>query len=373
MLPLVKSIVGASSRSTKTFEAESRIAVKRILRFTLWLLLAAAVVPLGSCAELALPPEQLSPNVEDVRASLEAPPDTSVAVVVNIAPTPTPAPTRESIADPQPAATAEQTIAQPLPTDGCRLAGQLVRSKWPSEVFGHLQPYAIYLPPCYGDENNQTRYPVIYLFHGWPMDENHWINLGVVSAAERLIGSGELPPFIIVMPRGDTDGIYNHTSGGDNSWEGAMVNELIPYIDRTYRTLRQRDYRAVGGISRGGVWSLEIAFRHPDLFASVGAHSAALSVNLAATDFDPLVLANTAPIDLLRIYIDSGDSDWTRDSSAKLSKLLEARHIPYTFTLGQGDHTDPYWASQVEAYLKFYAAPWKIEKVVQQQLSATAP
>jgi enterochelin esterase-like enzyme len=240
-------------------------------------------------------------------------------------------------------------------------------------VFGHPQTYRIYLPPCYDADGNTTRYPVIYLFHGWPFDERHWINLGVDKAADRLIMSGALPPFIIVLPRGDTDGIYNHTSGGDKSWEGVVVNELMPYIDTNYRTLAQRDYRAVGGISRGGVWSLEIAFRHPDLFSSVGAHSAALGVNEAGADVDPLDLVRTAPIDTLRIYLDSGTSDWTRSTTAQMSKLLDARHIPYTFILSPGDHLDSYWSSQVEAYLRFYAAPWKIEKVVQAQLAAQTP
>lgn len=350
--------------------------MRSIVRLAFWLVLVAAIVPLGSCAQLALAPEQLEPQVDALVDP--ATPDSSAEVIINVAPTPTPAPTSFPTETPLPTRTATPApratlVAQPLSTSDCRESGQLVRSKWPSKVFDGPHTYALYLPPCYENEGNRDKYPVIYLFHGWPMDENHWINLGVVGAADRLIHSGELPPFIIVMPRGDTEGIYNRTSGGDNSWEGAVVNEIVPYIDRTYRTLRQRDYRAIGGISRGGVWALEIAFRHADLFSSVGAHSAALSVNVAAPDFDPVDLVALAPIDGLRIFIDSGSSDWTRDTSAKMSKALEARHIPHTFTIGQGDHLDSYWSSQVEAYLKFYAAPWKVEKVVEQQLAAPTP
>ena len=352
---------------------ESGKAVKTVRRIVLWLVLVVAMIPSGSCAELALPPDQLYPAASQAIGPA-ATPDSNVEVIVNIAPTPTPAPTSEPTPTLQPTPTPRPTfVALPQPANGCRTTGQLNRGTWPSKVFGHKQAYAIYLPPCYDDEDNQTRYPVIYLFHGWPMDENHWIDLGAVAAADRLINSGELPPFIIVLPRGDTEGIYNRTSGGDNSWEGAMVNEFIPYVDANYRTLRQRDYRAIGGISRGGVWALEIAFRHPDLFASVGGHSAALSVNDAAPDFDPIDLASTAPIDSLRIYIDSGNSDWTRDTSAQMSRILDARHIPYTFNISPGDHLDSYWSTQVEAYLKFYAAPWKAEKVAQQLLASPTP
>ena len=349
--------------------------MKHVVRLAVWLLLVVALVPLGSCAQLAL----LPPTTQNTALAIEEPvdlatPDSTVEVIINVAPTPTPAP----IDTPEPTATAtpmprSTLVASPLSTSACRSNGQVVRNKWPSDVFGKPHEYAIYLPPCYDEANNKTRYPVIYLFHGWPMDENHWITLGVVAAADRLIQSGELPPFIIAMPRGDREGIYNRTSGGDKSFEGAMVNEFIPYIDKTYRTLRQSNYRAIGGISRGGVWALEIAFRHPELFSSVGAHSAALGVNDAATDFDPIDLISTAPIDSLRFYIDSGDVDWTRTTSAQLSKLLDARHIPHTYAIAPGDHLDSYWSTQIAAYLKFYAAPWKAEKVAQQLLASQTP
>lgn len=344
--------------------------MKSVMKLAVWLLLAAAVIPLGSCANLALSPIQ--PIVNTSPALDEpAPAPPNAEVIISIAPTP------EAVVESMPTALptipARATVAAGASlVTGCRSGGEVVRGKWPSKVFGGPHDYALYLPPCYDEEGNQARYPIIYLFHGWPMDENHWLELGIASAAARLINSGELPPFIIALPRGDREGVYNRTSGGANSWESAMIDEFIPYIERTYRVQRQRDDRAIGGISRGGVWALEIAFRHPELFASVGAHSAALSVNNAAAGFDPLDLAVTAPIEMMRIFIDAGDRDWTRDSARTLSRLLEARYIPHTYTLGVGEHVDSYWKSQVEAYLKFYAAPWKAEKLVQQQLGASA-
>ena len=357
-----------------------KILKVRILK--VWLLLVVAMVPLGSCAQLALLPTTrfASLTVDPLRVLKEDTESSPVDVIINLAPTPalpettpTPAGVEPPTVTPPPTAIAKAVVARSLPTNRCRANSQVVRGKWTSEVFGRAQEYALYLPPCYDEEGNTTHYPVIYLFHGWPMDENHWITLGVVGVADRLINSGELPPFIIALPRGDKEGIYNRTSGGDKSFEGAIANEFIPFIDRKYRTLPQSNYRAIGGISRGGVWALEIAFRHPDLFSSVGAHSAALGVNQAAADFDPFDLASTAPIETLRFFIDSGASDWTRTTSAQLSRLLDARHIPHTYTVAPGDHLDSYWATQVEAYLKFYAAPWKAEKVAQQVLAAPTP
>jgi enterochelin esterase-like enzyme len=240
-----------------------------------------------------------------------------------------------------------------------------------SDVVGRQQHYFVYLPPCY-DAGSDVRYPVVYLLHGIPMDERHWLDEGIVATADKLISSGELPPFIMVMPHGDYS-LYTDTSGGDKSFEGVFVNELIPAIDERFRTLADAEHRAIGGISRGGVWALEIAFTHPDLFDAVGGHSPALSVNRATTEFDPLALAKSAAIDQLRIFLDAGDQDWTRAGAQDLSKVLTDRYIPHTYTLGKGDHDYPYWASQVEAYLRFYGAPWKAEKVIEQLLAAQSP
>ncbi len=352
-----------------------------VLRATVWLLVSAFALSLSSCAELALPPEQLYPpqaaEVKNVSA------DTADEIVINIAPTPTPQPTEDPTATPLPTATvipANEPAVTPtsspiaavarLITSCAETKGTLKDGFFKSATLDRRQHYFIYLPPCYG-EDFATRYPVVYLFHGIPMDEHHWLDEGVVRAADRLIGSGELPPFLMVMPHGDSS-VYTNTSGGDKSFEGVVVNDLIPFIDSTYRTLADAEHRSIGGISRGGVWALEIAFTHPHMFNSVGGHSPALSVNQASGDYDPLTLAKSAPIDQLRIFLDAGDADWTRYETLDLSKVLDARHIPYTFTTGEGTHDYPYWASQVEAYLKFYGAPWKAEKIVDQLMSETA-
>jgi enterochelin esterase-like enzyme len=362
------------------------VEVKFALRFTVWLLLSVFVLSLSSCAELALPHEQLYPPLA---ASSIYPGE---GVIVNIAPTPSPAPTlmptetpdvRPTVTPllpptafptetPQPTLTVVPAVASVANLDNAcaETVGQLMDGYFNSEVVGRRQHYFVYLPPCYAADS-EIRYPVIYLLHGIPMDERHWLDEGVAAAADRLISSGELPPFIMVLPHGDSY-VYTDTSGGARSFEGVFVNELIPEIDGRFRTLTDAEHRAIGGISRGGVWALEIAFTHPDLFSAVGAHSPALAVNRATIEYDPLVLAKTAPIDKLRIFLDAGDRDWTRTETQNLSKLLAARYLPHTYTMGKGDHDYPYWASQVEAYLRFYGAPWKAEKIVERLLAEQA-
>lgn len=360
-----------------------------VLRLAAWVLVSAFALSLSSCAELALPPEKLYPVAQANVSSLIG---SNEGLIVNIAPTPSPAPsllptvtpilpptpdptsTPIPITDP-PAVASDPVTSTPRVAAVAKLnitcrepAGQLKDGYFSSTLLGKRQHYFVYLPPCY-TASNETRYPVVYLLHGIPMDERHWLDEGIVAVADKLFRSGELPPFIIVMPHGEGE-LYSDSSGGSKSWEGVFVNELLPAIDARYRTLADPEHRAIGGISRGGVWALEIAFTHPGLFDAVGGHSPALSVNRAGADYDPLTLAKTAPIDTLRIFLDAGDADWTRFATLDLSKVLDARNIPHTFTIGKGDHDYPYWASQVEAYLRFYGAPWKAEKIIQQQLSS---
>jgi enterochelin esterase-like enzyme len=361
--------------------------VKFPLRFAVWLLLSVFVLSLSSCAELALPREQLYSQLaassinpgEDIIVNIAATPSPAPAspptVMLDTRPTVTPLipPTSIPTEIPAPTATAAPAIASVGILDNvcAETAGQVMDGYFKSDVVGRRQHYFIYLPPCY-DTSSEVRYPVVYLLHGIPMDEQHWLDEGLVEAADKLFSSGELPPFIIVMPHGDY-ALYTNTSGGAKSFEGVFVNELVPAIDGRFRTLSDAKHRAIGGISRGGVWALEIALTHPELFDAVGGHSPALAVNRATDNYDPLVLARSASIDDLRIFLDAGDRDWTRAETQALGRILAERYIPHTYTVGKGDHDYPYWASQVESYLRFYGAPWKAEKVVEQLLAAQSP
>jgi enterochelin esterase-like enzyme len=198
------------------------------------------------------------------------------------------------------------------------------------------------------------------LLHGHPFDEEHWVRLGVDEVADDGIRSDAYPPLIIVMPDGDSSegGIYVNTSGGERSIEGLVVDELMPHIDATYQTRTDREARAIGGISRGGVWSLEIAFRHPDLFGAVGAHSPALSVNYPHPLYDPYSLAAEPGVKELRIYLDAGDVDWARTGTRRLHETLEEEGVAHEYVLGEGSHVDEYWSKMLPAYLAFYTAPW---------------
>ena len=258
---------------------------------------------------------------------------------------------------PAPTATTETTeLTTSTWLENYVLAGRIEQRSYPSSVTARQEPYRVYLPPGYDQQDR--RYPVLYLLHGWPYDESHWDLLGADEAADARIVDGRLNPFIIVMPGADSGGLYVTTSGGPGSFEEQLVNELMPHVDATYRTVQTREARAIGGISRGGVWSLEIGFRHPDAFAIVGAHSPALSANRAPSVYDPFTLLREPEVNGLRIYLSAGDADWARQATVNLQEALEEEGLNSQLAIHDGAHRDELWRGQVAEYIAFYAAGW---------------
>lgn len=283
----------------------------------------------------------------------ETPPPT-----LTLTPTPTPTATNTPTSTPTPTPTPTPTIT-PSPTPACtETRGQVEQLTYFSQTTGSEEAYRVYLPPCYDFPTQvDQRYPVLYLLHGWPYDDSHWDRLGADEAADVGFQADVLPPFIMIMPRG-REAPYIRTSGGERSFEGQIVNDLIPHVDATYRTRAEREDRAIGGISRGGVWALEISFLHSGLFAAVGAHSPALSVNLAPQPYDPFYLLGEPSVGLLRIYLDAGDADWAREGTQALHGALDKQGIAHEFVVHNGAHTNSLWEANMVEYLAFYTASW---------------
>jgi len=227
-------------------------------------------------------------------------------------------------------------------------------------MYGEKINYLVHLPPCY-EYYAERAYPVLYLFHGWPMDEQHWANLGLFDIADTWIVQKLVGPFIIVLPGVENpDGLYVNSSGGAQSFEGMIVAELLPRVDGMYRTIREPWARAVGGISRGGVWSLEIGLRNPELFEIVGGHSPALSLNRPYPAYDPYTLGrNGAPGQ--RLYLTAGDADWARAGAITLRDFLLESGADVTYQVHTGGHVDELWTLGLPDYVTYYTATWPQE------------
>jgi enterochelin esterase-like enzyme len=346
------------------------------LKEALIILLPALLILLSGCSSsnvasvqseaAMLPPTQTPP--EAISSSTDSPssiptPTMSAEPVLHSGQIPTAIartidtafPTKEPTPVPVPSPTA---TPEPSPTSKpCTGSGQIISGALSSETAG-VFPYRIYLPPCYGDE--ERVYPTLYMFPGNIHTDGIWDALGLDEAAEAAIQHGEIPPLLIVMTSGGT--LLNYTSGGPFSYESFILEEFIPYIEDEYCAWRDPAGRALGGISRGGYWSLEIAFRHPDQFISVGGHSASLYDLYGGPDLVPQSTGLANDLGNLRIYFDIGENDPLIYNLRKLHEDMEEVGREHVWVLNEGGHTDTYWASHVEEYIHWYAEPWSLQR-----------
>ena len=165
-----------------------------------------------------------------------------------------------------------------------------------SEILSEEVKYSIYLPAGY--DSSTRRYPVVYLLHGGGGNEISWIQWGEVDlAADRGIATRKIPPMIIVMPNAKLTR-YINDSKTKVRYEDMFIQELIPYIDKTYRTRTHKRYRGIAGQSMGGYGSLLIAMRHPNLFTACPAFSTwipAEGSKYYRKEYDLLQMARTLP------------------------------------------------------------------------------
>ncbi len=166
-----------------------------------------------------------------------------------------------------------------------------IRQRWyHSKVTNAWRRCFVYTPPDY-DTNTNTRYPVLYLQHGGGEDERGWITQGCVNfIMDNLIAEGKAKPMIIVMDNG------NVRAPGEGflasaTFEKIMINETIPMIDATYRTLTDRENRAMAGLSMGGLQTFNITMNNLDKFAWIGGFSGT-SVGPSVEPFDAKTIHN---------------------------------------------------------------------------------
>ncbi len=153
--------------------------------------------------------------------------------------------------------------------------GNVQKVLFPSKVGGNqLRPAYVYTPAGYGT-NKKQRYPVLYLQHGWGENETSWPVQGKTGIImDNLIAEGKALPFIVVMTYGMTNDIvfgqgFNRNAVADDFGK-VLVDELIPYIDSHFQTKAEKKYRAMAGLSMGGMETHSITLARPEVFGSYG-------------------------------------------------------------------------------------------------------
>ncbi len=253
-----------------------------------------------------------------------------------------------------------------------------------SKILNKEVKYSIYLPPDY--ETSQRSYPALYLLHGYSDDETGWIQFGEANIiADKLINDNTALPMVIIMPDGGVSWYVNDYKGKEK-WSDMFIQELIPFMESTYRIRSKKEFRAISGLSMGGYGSLHIAMRYPEMFSCCVAFSSGTFTNeeivkqddkeyenyfgflfgegLKGKDrispnwkkFSPLDILEEQSIDKLktvRWYIDCGDDDFLYRGNSELHVKMRELGIPHEYRVRDGVHSWVYWRTGLPEGLKF--------------------
>lgn len=253
-----------------------------------------------------------------------------------------------------------------------------------SKILNMDRKFAIYLPPDY--ETSQRSYPVLYLLHGGGDDHTGWVQFGEVqNITDKAIREGLATAMIIVMPDANTGrrGYFNDVKG-DWRYEDFFFSELMPHIEKTYRTKNEKRYRAISGLSMGGGGSFMYALHRPDLFSAacpLSASTGPLSMDDAKTQLrrnnpaladtaianyyqkhSALALVNNMPDSAkkaVRWYIDCGDDDFLYEGNSLVHIAMKKKEIPHEFRIRDGAHNWTYWRTALPTVLEFISMSFR--------------
>lgn len=242
---------------------------------------------------------------------------------------------------------------------------------------GMTVSFNIILPPHYSSPSSSERhYPVLYLLHGYTDHYPAWVSY--TKVAEYATGYEE----IIVMPEGDNSFYTNNHANPKLAWEDYLILDLIPYVDRYYRTVASRQGRAVAGLSMGGYGALKLGLKYPRLFAAVASLSGALASarpdwsqrrpdpkikevlqadfgppdNPAHASNDPFELVKKIPRDEVpQLYLSVGEDDSLLEVNREFVRLLADLKIPYQYREIPGKHEWPLWDGEIQVVLAIQA------------------
>lgn len=240
--------------------------------------------------------------------------------------------------------------------------GTLAKVWYPAPKLGMEQRrMTVYTPAGYED-NPTRRYPVLYLLHGAGGDENAWSELGRAQhILDNLIAQGKAEPMIVVMPNGNgaqkavpgeyENSMYKPSFMNPRTMEGSIevaFPDLVNWIDNHYRTLADKQHRAIAGLSMGGFHSLYISANNPQMFGYVGLFSAAVSRQgqgengFIYQDLDRKLAQQFSPAPYL-YYIAIGRTDFLYKDNVDFRQRLDAKGYKYKYVETDGGHIWKNW------------------------------
>ncbi|HXH68758.1 MAG TPA: alpha/beta hydrolase family protein [Pyrinomonadaceae bacterium] len=265
---------------------------------------------------------------------------------------------------------AQQTqtkVALPTTVQSYKLNSKLMRRE---------MPYRVVLSTNYKNSNEKAFYPVVYLLHGLTGHFENWTD------KTKLAEYAAKYNFIIVTPEGDNGWYTDSASVPNDKYESYIVQELIPEIDKNYRTLKDKKHRVIAGLSMGGYGSIKFGLKYPEMFSLVGSFSGALGAGTwAQKDIsakgviaesllgvfgiedsqtrrtnDVFKLVRDLPDDKYKtlpfIYVDCGTEDFLYQNNRNFADLLVEKKIPHEFRQLPGKHDWRFWDSQIQEFLR---------------------
>jgi len=228
-----------------------------------------------------------------------------------------------------------------------------VRMHWyRSKVTGHMRRAFVYTPPGY-DANARTRYPVLYLQHGSGESERGWTAQGRANfILDNLLAAGKIKPMLVVMELGYAVKPGQTGGRGNEAFGEVVINDLIPEIDRAYRTLTNRENRAIAGLSMGGGQAMQIGFANLDRFAYIGSFSGAGARNFDVQTSYNGVFKDTAAFNkqVKLLWIGCGKEDFLYQGSVALHTALDKSGIRHVWHEGPGLHDWQVWREHLHAF-----------------------
>ena len=230
--------------------------------------------------------------------------------------------------------------------------GRLHRHLYHSAIAGDDRDFIVYTPPGY-DSTARTRYPVLYLLHGYSDDTTAWSTVGCAHLIlDNLIARKQARPMLVVMPLGyGTMEVVRAGWGGPRRGElwqtnvtrfrQTLLEEVIPQVEKAYRVAPEARSRAIAGLSMGGSESLLVGLNAPDRFAWIGAFSSGgLGTNLS-TMFPGLDEKINQQLRLL--WISCGDQDGLLAANRNLTQWLDSKGVRHTWVQPPGQHSFRVW------------------------------
>ncbi|WP_077921325.1 alpha/beta hydrolase-fold protein [Spirosoma sp. 209] len=238
--------------------------------------------------------------------------------------------------------------------------GKLDSISYPSKTVGTTRKALVYTPPGF---SKKTKYPVLYLLHGIGGDEKEWLKGGNPQVIlDNLYAENKLQPMIVVMPNGRAmkdDRAVGNIFDKDKveafaTFEKDLLNDLIPFVEKKYPTLTDREHRAIAGLSMGGGQSLNFGLGNLNRFAWVGGFSSAPNTKRPEELVpDP----EAAKKQLKLLWLSCGDADGLISFSKRTHDYLYQHSVPHIYYVEPGGHDFKVWKNGLYMFSQFLFKP----------------